>query len=272
MRYLILILLIASKADGQKYNPNLDFKTKWQYCDFRGKIKSVTTKNYYNIEGDSLLKIWRSFTTDSVTSGIFLSSIDSISFDSTGTLTSLKTGTYFFNNNSVEMFIDGDKKGNPTNDFTNISAPFLDSIKRKISFQDTKRDYVYNKQGKLIRIIGDSSPNSFAAEYLRKQRAVQAIAVRVPHRARCPAYRKPPRSRVLPAGQRGTGRDRPARSARRMFRARCRCRSALRLSLRTRAEVRGRRVRRSAPAPRTCGQGSRRRSVPGFRGNRRCWP
>jgi hypothetical protein len=165
MRYLVFFLLIASEVDGQKYNPNEAFKTKWQYCNLKGKIKKTTSKYYYNIEGDSLLKIWRTFTKDSIASGIFLSSVSSRNFDSSGTLITLQTSAYFFNNNSIEMFIDDHKMKNFKNDFTNISAPFLDSIKSKISLKNSTSDYVYNKKGKLIKIIGDSVPECFSADF-----------------------------------------------------------------------------------------------------------
>ena len=101
MKYLLIVfILLLLRVDAQKYKPNEAFRTNWKNCDLRGKVKKVTTKSYFNIEGDSLQKIWRIFTTDSIATGIFHSTSSSIYFDSFGTLKTYQTSTFLFHNNS----------------------------------------------------------------------------------------------------------------------------------------------------------------------------
>lgn len=159
----LLLILVCTNLFGQKYNLNKEFRTTWSDNNFSGKVKQVTTKTYFIIEGDSLLKIWRTFTTDSIGTNLFYTSAGINSFDSSGVLKSRSESRFLYKNNIIEMF----SNENDTLRKAFISNTFLDSFKKDVNFHTSERNYIYNNKGKLIKILqaNNDTLKSFAADF-----------------------------------------------------------------------------------------------------------
>lgn len=159
----LLLILICTNLFGQKYNPDKEFKTTWSDYNFRGKVKQASTKTYFKIEGDSLLKVWRTFTTDSIGTNLFYTGTGINSFDSNGILKSRSENRFLYKGNSIEMF----SYTNDTSKKAAISNQILDCLRKDINFHTNSRNYIYNNRGRLIKILqaNNDTLKSFAADF-----------------------------------------------------------------------------------------------------------
>lgn len=161
-----LVLLNCSDLLGQKYNPNKEFRTTWKDWIYKGKVKQVTLKTYFNIQGDSLLKIWRTFTTDSIANAMFFTGTGVNTFNTNGILQSKTESRYFYKNHVISVFVNDDK-GLPTANSNTPNQFLLDSIKQEVDYHTGTRNYIYSSTGKLAKIIqaNNDTLNSFAADF-----------------------------------------------------------------------------------------------------------
>ena len=80
----LLLLLCCGFVLGQKYIPNEVYKTTWAYSSLKGKVKTVTSKFYNNIERDSIKNILRKYNSDTLENSCFVTSIIETNFSAIG--------------------------------------------------------------------------------------------------------------------------------------------------------------------------------------------
>ncbi len=163
MRYLVLILLIGlSNLKAQKYIPNKEYQTTWKYANLKGKVKKVTTKYYSKISSDSTLKVWRSFTKDSIDQATFFISSCEIEFDINGRKQAQTTEFYDFKNSPFNQFVDSlEIPSNPIPSIPTLKFMVDDSTNHRYNLIKGKHQYYYDSLNRLIKVEQVSKNNIF---------------------------------------------------------------------------------------------------------------